>query len=235
MSAGERVLHAQMSIAGKGTVAASRAVIISTLQPQRTKHAVELLDPASHKMCLPTTTAGNTGAHFVGGVGMESLFNRDGPPVPACPGAGSSPEPRNPTPRRLVGLGVLRPPGGLHFPRPLGALFLGHRSGRRTLQWGIRPFLAGLPEGFHLASELLPGLHLATHQFGLCVRDKTGPRPTSYPAGKTEVGAVTCLGVVGTRTAGLAARNVAFRQRASAHRLGLGELCGQIPNTYRDL
>jgi len=72
------VLDAQMSIAGKGTVAASRAVIIRTLQPQRTEHAVKLLTPASEKMCLPTTAAGNTRAHFIGGVGIDSLFNRAG-------------------------------------------------------------------------------------------------------------------------------------------------------------
>jgi len=95
--------------------------------------------------------------------------------------------------------------------------------------------LAGLPEGFHLASEVLPGLDLAAYQFGLGVRDKTGPRTTSYAAGETEVGAVARLRVIGTRTARLTALDIALRERASAHGLGLGEQRGKIANACRDV
>jgi len=103
------------------------------------------------------------------------------------------------------------------------------------LELGISPFLAGLPEGFHLASEMLPGLDLAAYQFGLCVRDKTGLRTTSYTAGETEVGAVACLRIIGTRTAWLTALDVAFRERTSTHGLGLAEQRGEITNARRDI
>lgn len=81
---------------------------------------------------------------------------------------------------------------------------------RWTFELGIRPLLASLPKGFHLASEMLPGFHLMTHNFGLGLRNKTGLRAAAHAARETEVRAVAGLGVVGTATAGLVALNVAF-------------------------
>jgi|SRR5579864_2526232 len=65
-----------MSIAGTEAVTASGTVIVSTLEPQRAEHAVELLAPASAKMRFTPARAREPGTHLIGGVGIEPWFDR---------------------------------------------------------------------------------------------------------------------------------------------------------------
>ncbi len=85
-----------------------------------------------------------------------------------------------------------------------------------------------------MASELLAGLDLTANQCCLRSREKTRAGAAPHTAGEAEVGAVSGLWVVGTRATGFTALNVAFGERTSAHRLGLGKLCSKIKNARGD-
>src|SRR6516164_6255495 len=86
-------------------------------------------------------------------------------PAAACHGAGPFPGLQKPIRPPLPDLRGLRLLGGLRFPRPSGAPFLGDFGSRWNRQLGICPLLAGFPKSLYLSTEVLSGLHLMAHQF----------------------------------------------------------------------
>ena len=91
-----------------------------------------------------------------------------------------------------------------------------------------------MPQSVHTAAELAADINLLPDQISLFRREEARVRLASHGMREAEVRTVTSLGVLSTSATWFAALDGAFRQGATAHGFGIGELGGELADLGRD-